>query len=46
MGLGAGLNFETKAGIFGISAAVGRRDVGQSFDFRATKFHLGYVSLF
>ncbi len=46
LGLGAGLNFETKAGIFGISAAVGRRDVGQSVDFRATKFHLGYVSLF
>ncbi len=46
LGLGAGLNFETKAGIFGISAAVGRRDVGQSVDFRSTKFHLGYVSLF
>ena len=46
LGLGAGLNFETKAGIFGISAAVGRRDVGQGVDLRATKFHLGYVSLF
>jgi hypothetical protein len=46
LGLGAGLNFETRAGIFGISAAVGRRDVGQSVNFRATKFHLGYVSLF
>lgn len=46
LGIGAGLNFETRAGIFGISAAVGRRDVGQSVDFRATKFHLGYVSLF
>jgi len=46
LGLGAGINFETRAGIFGISAAVGRRDVGQSVDFRATKFHLGYVSLF
>lgn len=46
LGLGFGLNFETRAGIFGISAAVGRRDVGQSVDFRATKFHLGYVSLF
>jgi len=46
LGFGAGLNFETRAGIFGISAAVGRRDVGQSVDFRATKFHLGYVSLF
>ncbi len=46
LGLGAGLNFETKAGIFGISVAVGRRDVGQGVDLRATKFHLGYVSLF
>ncbi|MFN0215436.1 MAG: BamA/TamA family outer membrane protein [Saprospiraceae bacterium] len=46
LGFGAGLNFETRAGIFGISAAVGRRDLGQSVDFRATKFHLGYVSLF
>jgi hypothetical protein len=46
LGAGAGLTFETKAGIFGISLAVGRRDVGQSMDLRATKFHLGYVSLF
>lgn len=46
LGIGAGLNFETKAGIFGISAAVGRRDVGQIIELRATKFHLGYVSLF
>lgn len=46
LGLGAGLNFETKAGIFGISAAVGRRNVGDPVDFKATKFHLGYVSLF
>ena len=46
MGIGAGLNFETQAGIFGISVAVGKRDTDQSFDFRAAKFHLGYVSLF
>jgi len=45
-GLGAGLNFETQAGIFGISIAVGRRDAGETMDLRATKFHLGYVSLF
>lgn len=45
-GLGAGLNFETQAGIFGISLAVGRPDAGQPFDWRAPKFHLGYVSLF
>lgn len=46
LGLGAGLNFETRAGIFGISIAVGRRDPGQAISFRAAKFHLGYVSLF
>jgi hemolysin activation/secretion protein len=46
LGMGAGLNFETKAGIFGITMAVGRQDVGQGVDFRAVKFHLGYVSLF
>lgn len=45
-GLGAGLNFETQAGIFGISLAAGRPDSGQAFDWRAPKFHLGYVSLF
>ncbi len=46
LGLGAGLNFETPAGIFGISLAVGRRDRGEALNFRAVKFHLGYVSLF
>lgn len=46
LGLGAGFNFETQAGIFGISIAVGRRDVGDGVDFRAAKFHLGYVNLF
>jgi outer membrane protein assembly factor BamA len=45
-GFGAGLNLETQAGIFGISIAVGQRDAGQGVDLRATKFHLGYVSLF
>ena len=45
-GLGAGMNFETQAGIFGISAAVGRLNPGDGLDVRATKFHLGYVSVF
>lgn len=45
-GIGAGLNVETQAGIFGISLAVGKRDTGQPFDWRAPKFHLGYVNLF
>jgi len=45
-GLGAGLNIETQAGIFGISLAVGRRDAGDTVDWRSPKFHLGYVNLF
>lgn len=46
LGMGAGLTFETQAGIFGISLAVGKRDYGEPVDFRAVKFHIGYVSLF
>ena len=45
-GFGVGLNIETAGGIFGISAALGRRDIGQGVDFRAAKFHLGYANLF
>jgi len=45
-GTGVGLNFETPAGIFGINLAVGRRDAGQTVDWRAPKFHLGYLNLF
>lgn len=45
-GIGAGINVETQAGIFGISLAVGKRDSGQPFDWRAPKFHLGYLNLF
>lgn len=45
-GIGAGLNFETSLGVFGINMAFGRRDAGQAIDWRAAKFHLGYVSLF
>ncbi len=42
---GAGLTLETKAGLFGIVAAVGQRK-GLPFDFRAPKIHFGYVSVF
>ena len=45
-GFGAGINIEAAGGIFGISAALGRRDSGQGIDFRAAKFHLGYANLF
>lgn len=45
IGIGAGITFETKVGIFGFSLAVGRqRDF--AFDLRRVKTHFGYVSLF
>lgn len=45
LGLGAGMTFETKAGVFGLSLAVGRPENG-GIDFQAAKIHIGYVSLF
>ncbi len=44
-GFGAGMTFETRAGIFGISYALGRQ-LGNPIDFQAGKIHLGYVNLF
>lgn len=44
-GFGAGIAFETKAGIFGLSYALGRsKDI--SIDPRASKIHFGYVNVF
>ncbi len=45
MGIGLGMAFETKAGIFNISYAVGKTQ-GNSFDVRDAKIHLGYVNFF
>lgn len=45
LGFGAGMTFETRAGIFGISYALGRQ-LNNPIDFRAGKIHFGYVSLF
>ncbi|HJU45663.1 MAG TPA: BamA/TamA family outer membrane protein [Chitinophagaceae bacterium] len=45
VGGGLGLAFETKAGIFNISYAAGKRD-DAAFNLRAAKIHLGYVSYF
>jgi len=45
IGAGIGLAFESGAGIFNISYAVGKRD-DASFDFRQSKIHLGFVSRF
>jgi outer membrane protein assembly factor BamA len=45
VGTGVGMAFETKAGIFNMSLAVGRTSE-TPFDFHETKIHLGYVSFF
>ncbi len=45
IGLGAGMTFETKAGIFGISYALGKLEEA-AFEFRSAKVHFGFVSLF
>ncbi|HRO45630.1 POTRA domain-containing protein [Agriterribacter sp.] len=45
LGLGIGMAFETKAGIFNLSYAVGKRD-DMPINFRQSKIHFGLVSLF
>ncbi|MHA4843798.1 BamA/TamA family outer membrane protein [Flavitalea antarctica] len=45
IGGGLGMAFETKAGIFNISYAVGKRD-DLEFNIRQAKIHLGYVNYF
>ena len=44
-GTGLGIAFETKAGVFNISYAVGKRN-DTKFDFRQSKIHLGFVTFF
>ncbi|MEP7127548.1 MAG: BamA/TamA family outer membrane protein [Chitinophagales bacterium] len=44
-GFGAGFNFETKAGIFGLSYALGHKQ-NNPIEFRAAKIHFGYVNNF
>jgi hypothetical protein len=44
-GLGAGINFETKAGIFSFTYAVGSLQ-DQALSFKAAKIHFGLVNLF
>lgn len=44
-GFGAGLSFETKAGIFAISYALGSQ-FGNPIEFRSAKVHIGISSLF
>jgi len=45
LGAGLGMAFETKAGIFNISYAAGKRD-DQKFNLRQSKINLGYVNYF
>lgn len=44
-GFGAGLNFETGAGIFALYYAVGS-ELGQSIQFENAKIHFGFTALF
>lgn len=45
LGLGAGMAFETKAGIFEISYALGKTDQNP-FDFKTAKIHFGFINEF
>ncbi|MDZ7881235.1 MAG: hypothetical protein U5L45_26470 [Saprospiraceae bacterium] len=45
IGVGGGITFETRVGLFGVSLAVGKQ-AENPFDFRNVKTHFGYVSLF
>ncbi|MBC7827569.1 MAG: hypothetical protein H7122_07480 [Chitinophagaceae bacterium] len=45
IGAGLGMAFETKAGIFNISYASGKRDDAK-FNLRQSKIHIGYVNYF
>ncbi len=45
VGVGAGMAFQTKQGIFNISYAVGKRD-DLRFNLRQSKIHFGYLSFF
>lgn len=45
LGFGAGLSFETQAGIFSINYAVGQQ-MGNPILFRAAKIHFGFINYF
>lgn len=44
-GFGVGLSFQTKAGMFGLSYALGAKD-RRPIDFRSAKIHFGYYNYF
>lgn len=45
IGFGAGMSFESKAGIFALSYAMGKA-TGQALDFRSGKIHISYITVF
>lgn len=45
LGFGAGVNFQTKPGIFSVSYAVGKQN-NNPIDFSAAKIHFGFINLF
>jgi len=45
IGFGTGITFETKAGIFALSYALGRQ-LDNPIDFRSAKIHFGYLNYF
>lgn len=45
IGFGAGMSFESKAGIFALSYAMGKAS-GQALDFRSGKIHISYITVF
>jgi len=45
IGIGAGIDFETKAGIFTLNYAIGKQ-MGNPFLLKSAKIHIGYVSRF
>jgi len=45
LGFGVGINIDTRAGVFGLSLALGKSK-GIPLNFSAPKVHLGYVSVF
>ncbi len=45
IGIGAGISFETKAGIFSFNYAIGQQQ-NNPLDFRAAKIHFGFINIF
>ena len=45
MGIGAGISFQTRPGIFSINYALGKLE-DTAFQFRAAKIHFGFVNYF